>query len=267
LNILGFENYTQYSIHNFERRKFFRTYLSHYSKNICFLYSNFFLALYENEKKIRTKKEYWSYIKHIILKVLQIKADNVWDDFIYETDARFTGVWPKNTKWDTYFNESEFMNFITEIEDLVKEKIFTNNDSSYLNSKGFNRVITDRGVLISYFMLKKLFEGTPNTSTIDTPIPPNIFFPNDIFIIYSNIIEHTLMNETSLPLLAFVQSSTSETGSHKHEVKNIQYRKCTKHNNVNTIRFYISSLLGKPIKFLRGPVILELHFKRIPENI
>lgn len=263
LSIIGFEKYSNFTLQKFKIRQFFRTYLNHYSKNVTFLNNVFFQKLSRNESLLKNTNEYWLYIQHIITKVLRIETLNVWYDFTLNNET--TDLWPINTKWVSFINKDDFINFVQKIERISKEGIFTDNKPTYFNSRSKNKILQNRGTIIAYYILKKLFRETPRGQNIHTTIPPNIYFPNNTLFIYSNIIDHTLMNETSLPLLAVIQPS-KESGFHTEKVVNVQYRKCIKSNGVNTIRFYISSLLGTPVKFLRGPIILQLRFQRFPDN-
>jgi hypothetical protein len=260
LNILGFETtHPQLSILNIKKRKFFRNYLFHYSENIAFLFDTLFHALKENDQKLYNSSKYFDYIKHIINTVLKINTINVWNDFSFNFDNKTT--WPINTKWTKYFDPKNFFEFTNHLENLTLFKNIVSTPHSTNSSN--NEIFANRGLTISYFMLHSLFKEQPILNkTITSTIPPHINHPNDVFLIYSDIIIPNIVNETVMPLLAITQAKkdTLHNNTIKHEIINLQYRKCDTRPKIDTIQIYITSLTGKPVKFLRGPTFIELHF-------
>ena len=281
LNILGFEvTHPQLSIHNFKKRQFFRNYLHHYSAQSAFLFDKLFHALHKNDqilsKAAPDPPKYFEYIKHVIENILVINTENVWNDFsLNYNDQTLVPNWPLNSKWIKYFHPSEFFNFINNVDPHNPLPIFSTHPT-YQNLTLSNRHETNitiptkrrRGLAISYFMLHTLFKEQPLNNTISSTIPPHINHPNDIFLIYSDIIIPNLINETVLPLLAITQTKkdTVHNDIVKHEIINIQYRKCDTRPQIDTIQIYITSMTGKPVKFLRGPTFVELHFIRTPPS-
>ena len=268
-NILGFQSHTELTAENFEIRKFFRNYLFHYSQQTAFLFDTPFQTLATNDRTIKTQNSYLNYIKFVITQVLKINTIDVWNDFThnYSTDP---SIWPLNTKWVKFFEPTEFSAYIKLIEKYNPPVKFYPTDTThplgiYSPPQTKHAISQYRGMVISYYMLQKLFNDKPKSITTSN-IPPHINHPNDIFLVYSNIVTPNLVNETTMPLLAIIQAKkdTLHYDTIKHELINLQYRNCVSKENINSIRVYITSMTGKPVKFLRGPTFIQLHFLQTP---
>jgi hypothetical protein len=275
LNILGFGNEFQMQQYSFKKRMFFRAYLQHYAKNMFYLKGAYFEILHRAHMIAdKSHLNYWHFMNNVIGKLLQINGSRVWLDFNFEKSAeeQLTNgkLWPINTKFNDFFG-AEFRDFVKEIETLLNDNVFTDPIIPFIPAPPlpYRALIMEekfryRGVIIAYFMLKTLWEEQPLGKNITTVVPPDLHYATDTLLIYSDIVEENLVNETSMALLRqFKLPQTFENEENRNvqaSFNPIQYKNCIKTSNLSTIRIYISSIVGTPIQFLRGPIFIVLHF-------
>lgn len=262
LNMLGFDTNSSIKSQLYKRRMFFRSYLTHYAKNPAFLQGKLLTILAKNDKIMKDDKDYFKYINHTLTDLLDINVNEAWYDFNSENPyGMFDNgeAWPNNTKWETYFEN--FKIFRNRLESIDGEKFFTQNPYKETIRGAFSK----RGTALFYFMLKTLLDETNNDNKLKATTPPNMSYENDVFYVYTDIINPHTINETTMPLLAITQADLSANGENrniKKEILNVQYRNCISHPQINNIRIYTATLMGNKCKFMRGPVIVELHFQR-----
>lgn len=106
--------------------------------------------------------------------------------------------------------------------------------------------------------------GVPRTKTLSTIMNLNAGIHN-IFC-YSDLVKNVRVGDTQAPLLRIIPVHTGSDGEYVSETfEDRQYLPVALHT-FNTIRVLLGDRLGRRIKFSHGsaPVILLLHFKRIP---
>jgi hypothetical protein len=268
-NMLGFEENKNLRLTHFKRRMLFRAYLHHHSRNRTYLNGRYFHLLKEMDSRAKITNQYWQFITEV-LSLLQVSKEQAWVDFNYELPpaAILTNgnVWPRNTKFKDYFEE--FPAFVDEMEKKTNEKFFTSpatkNSESPVEENAATLMVkfAKQGTLIYYFMLKVLWEEQNFGRSITTFAPPDLQYATDNLLIYSDIVESDLVNETRMALLRqFKLPQTIEKNTNVQSNFNpIQYKKCIRLEALSNIRIYISSIAGNMINFLRGPVFIVLHF-------
>jgi hypothetical protein len=129
------------------------------------------------------------------------------------------------------------------------------------------------------FVLREL-NGSGNVFIMDaivtillkqTPYPhyiprgdPNIHTLGSIFV-NSNIIEPEYINNDRLRVLDVIPCRVHETKAsfiEKYEASTIHYKPVTS-VQLSEIEFLLTTSLGEPVPFRQGPVMVQLHFRKV----
>lgn len=86
--------------------------------------------------------------------------------------------------------------------------------------------------------------------------------PYELMYIYSDIIKPQPFDNFSTPLLDILKTEGKQGELTEFRSNgNIQYKSLNR-SNITTIKTYIASDLAKPFPFLRGPLVIRLHFRK-----
>lgn len=86
--------------------------------------------------------------------------------------------------------------------------------------------------------------------------------PFELMYIYSDIVKPEPFDNMMIAMLEIIKSEgTQGTLSQYRSTSNIQY-KALDRPNISNIRILIASDQGRPIPFMRGPLVITLHFRR-----
>lgn len=286
MNILGFKAHNSVDLLEFEKRRFFHTYLKYIAGNGTFLQGKEFqifrhmllsedeqlmedtLSLKEKEPQ-QDENPYWLFIIRILTHLFKINPITVWNDFnAYLTNSDSTVIatnnsWPLHSPWRLYFNNDNF----TKLVSVICGK---STDGNIFPTNHFNSdklIFRQRGAVISYYMLQALCNEYPSNNMTST-ILPSLSYANSTFFIYTDIIEPDYFNESKARLLGIIQTTKTHNDEKnlsfiRQTLNPVQYKPCAAGlNTLATIHVYILSLSGIIIPFQRGPVFIELHFIR-----
>jgi hypothetical protein len=93
---------------------------------------------------------------------------------------------------------------------------------------------------------------------------PSVINPYELMYVYLDIIKPEPFNNLMSPLLEIIKTEGMPgTMTQYRATANIQYKKLDR-SNITNMRILIASDQGTPIPFLRGPLVLTLHFRRKP---
>ena len=93
---------------------------------------------------------------------------------------------------------------------------------------------------------------------------PSVINPYELMYVYLDIIKPEPFNNLMSPLLEIIKTDGMPgTMTQYRATANIQYKKLDR-SNITNMRILIASDQGTPIPFLRGPLVLTLHFRRKP---
>ena len=86
--------------------------------------------------------------------------------------------------------------------------------------------------------------------------------PYELMYIYSDLIKPQPFDNFSSPLLDILKTEGKQGELTEFRSNgNIQYKSLNR-SNITTIKTYIASDLAKPFPFLRGPLVIRLHFRK-----
>jgi len=273
---LGFTD-DRFSVESYSRRRFFHSYLLYQSKNVTFLSGQGYLNLKNGEAVILDNEEdavesgsYFTYINKVVNSLLKIPSEQVWIDFSFNDpkdptdpnykfilDRRSSNRWPERSRWGKYFPSRTFHKLSNLYEGVkIDEKIPRNT-----NYQSYKQLFREKGSAITYFMIKTLCDELPLKQQVFADSPPQLNFPYETFMVYTDIIQPQIFNETEFTLLEIFQADLESKTSVVigWEPRNITYKPCLK-GIVPHIRITVASTGGLRVPFMFGPVIVQLHF-------
>lgn len=256
---LGFTN-NMFSVHNYERRRFFQHFLLLQSAKVLFLQGKGFQKLLQCDEWLRAQIDssndspYSHYVTNLICNILRMKPLQIYHDLT----ACF-----ESEKAKTLWNVSQNLNSFFVWEDVANlQKVLrgTANDAHPISE-------FEKGTVLAYYMLKTLFsEHLLSTNELSfADIPPRINNPFNPMFVYSDIVQPISFNETKMPLLTIIHNDALNTACEMiaQQISNPNYIPCNT-GIIPAIRVYIASTDGTLVPFMTGPVIVQLHFKRFP---
>ena len=121
------------------------------------------------------------------------------------------------------------------------------------NTLGMNDTLQD----FLGFNQSDLYRGghVTSTKTLDLNAGMHLLY------IYSDIVSHSLVGDTKVPLLRVCNTSGGEGGETRVAFTNPQYFQVA-HRDFETIKININNELGKPMPFSVGKSVCTLHFRR-----
>lgn len=94
---------------------------------------------------------------------------------------------------------------------------------------------------------------------------PSVMNPYELMYVYLDIVKPEPFNNLMSPILEIIKTKgTPGSITQYRATANIQYKKLDR-SNITNMRILIASDQGTPIPFLRGPLVLTLHFRRKPK--
>ena len=262
--ILGYSNKSNYTIENYDKRRFFHTYLRYVAKNNLFLTGTFFTVLCKilyservelerllksSGNKAKLLASYKRVYRTILSELLNIECEHVWDDFTRYVDPENTTIdnspntlifgshWPQNSPWEKYFNNEKFYKHVAYMEQKTPSDQYDYNKKTFTDIEGHHLRyrFKIRGEIIASYMLytlaEEMFQNTnqfPQGVEMLAPadVTPIISYPNSCLYIYTDIIEPNYFNESRSRLLAIVESRVNDSRVDyiRQEINNVQYK-------------------------------------------
>ena len=246
--MLGFETQPHYSMTAFNERKFlFQSVKSIFRKH------DFQIPLeglevveqrLRNEQNYDISNDYYNYIKQLAWEHVQV--DNEYAKLYIEQ------------------NFTRFVHFLRQIEDV--RKIHKNNrlradpEPSTFDEEAFKKTIWPIAhAQLAIIDFLGTFRNTRHEIQAQKTAIPN---PYEMMYIYTDIIKPQPFNEFAMPILDILK--TEGTPGHLTQYRasgNIQYHSIDR-SNITNIKILITGHDGKEIPFLRGPLVMTLHFRR-----
>jgi hypothetical protein len=259
LVMTGIVDKPEFSMERYNRRRRFHSYLLYASNDVYLLRGlpRTKLRTFFTHPPSQKNMDYLTFGLHL-------SPDQVWADCTEDLTVERVTSWPYGSKWEKYFDCQEFYELVQQIETLhsqtqpLYKQIGHRSKGQTFHSAADTRF---KGSVVAYFMMKTLVEEQLMGRTLYADIPPHMNYPNDTFLIYSDIVKPELFNNLHAPLLGMLIVDGAHGEIQRHEVSNIHYKYLTS-NQISSIKIMITSILGRPIPFQRGPVFIQLHLIR-----
>lgn len=253
MQILGFSNQQEFNVENFMKRQNFISAI----EDECMDNKINFAAIADLEKGIRASSGYA--VSTQFEKDIQAKT-GCRGIRLYEIITAGSND-PPNIKLLFPDDHGEFRKHLRAVEFKAgippsARAIFNDDDSVKRTSALY------KTALITYAYLKFLeYFSAGNQGTFKGQNAA-VVNPFELMYIYSDIIKPQPFDNFSAPLLDLLKTEGKRGElTEFRSVGNIQYRPLNR-SNITTIKTYIASDLGKPFPFLRGPLVIRLHFRK-----
>ena len=247
--MLGFETQPQYSLAAFNERK----------------------LVFESMKTIFRKLDF-----NIPLEALEVAHQKILKEKHYDTSIDFykyirqlsQGHPMPSTEYEFEYmlkNHVRYSHFINQIEDI--QNIHKNNRLHLVPGNDPPDIETYKKSIVWTFAFTLLvtldFLDTFRHEVLDIQAEKTaISNPYEMMYIYTDIIRPQPFNEFAMPILDILK--TEGTPGHLTQYRasgNIQYHSLDR-ANITNIKILIAGHDGKEIPFLRGPLVITLHFRR-----
>ena len=259
MTMVGIVNQPQFKYQEYRKRRIFQSYLLYAMNDPLFLRGRHLMQL---GAFLKSAKPSYPNNLGVLIEILDILPEQVWSDCVGETPDN--QIWPKNTPWEKYIDIEKFRECVDSVQ---KASSKTANERKNIKETFYPDTSDQmKGAIVLYYMLKTITEDQYfGRKKIIADIPPSINYPNDTFIIYSDIINPEIFNDSQSSLLAIIKTNGKTGETQKRDMTQIQYKYLSA-NKIRVIHIFVSNILGREVNFQCGPLITQLHFIREKEN-